>query len=578
MNDELLSSLKVASTKPVLAPEGNWPQRTQRLVGELRVLCSHWLHEPLRCSIDHFDMRLQQQAEHTGSHLDQQCYLTTRRLLLSERQAFELCFIASIDQAFVLLGTIATESTMVIPQLLTLLDPLEHELAATLDQLVARSEARSGQPLVELGFRLAALVGRPPIESDALPIGPQAMTRAFREASLVLGLPIPHELLLLQSLESSLIQGLASLHELANSHLRTDGILPCLRPFAVPRATARSNDAKNEKAPPIASPVAAISIPHNQQDGQTHPQVSSESNSLIGCAVTDQELQAALAVLQDHLIQMDEQTRIELNQPRRLREELLIQINVGRPEQAMRAILSTEQDDTLALIMRLFGQMTQQLPQTNHALLLLYDLQLSTLRVALIDHECFDQPEHPARQVLGKLTKIASDWLDTADVVTDFISRTKLRQLVERASRASPSVALYVSLQDDIEEYLARLPHKTQVAERRQIEAMQGFDRLEQARHRTIELLARRFANTAPEHRQLDHAWSDVLALTLLRHGEKSEVFGAQLAVTDQLLGLLPTGNRHKLQHEVEAGLRQTGLPNEEVIRRAKLMIDVSRP
>lgn len=584
MNDEQPSSRELTSSSLACPPDARWPPRTQQLLGELRALCGNWLHEPLRRSLEHFDMHLHRQTEHTLSHFDQQHYLATRQQLLGKRQVFEQRFIASIDQAFDQLGLPTMKSTAVIPQMLSLLEPLEHELTAALDQLVARSEARSGPQLVELGYRLAVLIAKPPLESDALPIGPQAMARAFRDACHTLGLPSVHELLLLQSLESSLIQGLAPLHELANAHLRDAGILPRLRPFGLPRAATRRDRVKNEKRSSSATPATAMgghesmAVPDNQLEGPAHPQVRGDGSlPSRGSVVTDEELQVALAALQGHLTQVDERTRIDLNQPQRLREELLIQLNVGRPAQATRASLSTRQDDTVELIVRLFGQIAQRLPQTNDALSLLCDLQLPMLRVALIDHGFFDQHEHPARKVLGKVAEIACDWLDDANGMIDRGLRAKLGQLVARAGREPPSTALYVSLQDDIAQYLAQLQHKTQLAERRQIDAMQGLERLEQARHRTAELLAKRFANTAPQCRPLDHAWSDVLALTLLRHGEQSQVFGTRLAVTDQLLGLLPAGDRHKLQHEVETGLQQIGLQNDEVIQLAQRMVDASR-
>lgn len=207
--------------------------------GELRALCGNWLHEPLRRSLDHFDRRLDGQAVGTRSHLDQQCYLATRQHLLEERQAFERGFIASIDQAFDQLGMPPIVSERGTRPTLSLLDPMEHELTAALDQLVARSEARNGPQLVELSYRLAALIAAPPLANEALPVGPQAMARAFREACHLLHLPSMHELLLLQSLESSLIQELAPLHALVNGHLRADGILPCLRPYEPPRVPWR---------------------------------------------------------------------------------------------------------------------------------------------------------------------------------------------------------------------------------------------------------------------------------------------------------------------------------------------------
>lgn len=109
MNEEQSRPQGSDGSSPACHSELRWPARTQRLLGELRVLCGNWLHEPLRCSLDHFDICLHRQGGQTRSHLDQQHYLTTRQQLLSERRAFEERFIASIDQAFDLLGMPATK-------------------------------------------------------------------------------------------------------------------------------------------------------------------------------------------------------------------------------------------------------------------------------------------------------------------------------------------------------------------------------------------------------------------------------------------------------------------------------------
>jgi hypothetical protein len=593
MNDERTDSQELNIADSAGYSETRWPARTQRLVGELRLLCGNWLHEPLRRCLDHFDMRLHRQSEQTKSHLDQQHYLTTRQHLFIERKTFDERFVASINQSFDRLGLPATKSSEAVPQTLTLtlslLDQSEHELAAALDQLVSRSEARGGSQLIELGYRLAVLIGTPPLESDALPVGPQAMARAFREASRTLGLPSVHELLLLQSLESSLIEGLTRLYELINAHLLADGILPRLRPFALPRAAARRERAKEEKPTRFAPSTAATAatdtripsaMPEERAETSGQPQAQRAGNPPVpDASITGEALQVALAALQEHLFQVDERTRFDLNRPHRLRQELLIQLNVGRPAQAARVSLSAAQDNTVELIVRLFGQIAQQLPQSSDVQSLLCDLQLPMLRVALMDHGFFEQHEHPARRVLGKIAEIARDWLDDSSGVIDRGLRIELSRLIERAGREPPSAALYLSLQHDLEQYLAELEQRTQLAERRQVDAMQGLERLEQARYRSAELLAQRFAKSSQQRLlvQLDHAWSDVLALTLLRHGEHSQIFGTRLAIADQLLGCLPIGNRSKLQDEVEAGLRQIGMQDDEVVSAARRMIDANQ-
>ena len=175
----------------------------------------------------------------------------------------------------------------------------------------------------------------------------------------------------------------------------------------------------------------------------THQRSEGDDNLPIGGnAVTPEQLQIALAALQEHLSQADERTRLDVNRPQRLREELPIQLNLGHPVPATRVSLSAAQDDTFELIVRLFSQIAQQLSQSGAAQSLLFDLQLPMLCVALTDHGFFDHLEHPARKVLGGIAEIAGDWLDAAGGAIEHSLRTKFGLLVERAGREPPSTAL----------------------------------------------------------------------------------------------------------------------------------------
>lgn len=571
MSDDL------ADPPPADLPDARWPPRSQRLLGEVRALCSNWLHQPLLRTLDHFDTHLNQQAERARSHLDQVRYQATHKLLLNERQTFDQRFIASIDRAFDRLGQPIIKPAASL-QMLSLVDPLEHELTTSLDQLVARNEARGGVQLVELGYRLAALIATAPLEGAAVPIGPHAMANAFAEASTYLGLPGEHGLLLLQSLEGSLIQGLSSLHELVNNHLQAAGILPFLRPFMLPRTTPRRERSSTATSPATTSTAGTSTTRAQDKPVEPAPEAAVAAAGKSPGVASNAELQAAIATLQEHLVQADEQHRQALRDPQRLREDLLIQLAVGRRGDGPHATLSTEQDDALEMIARLFEQMAQQLPPGSEARTVLGNLQLPMLRAALHDPLFFEQHEHPARRLLGRVAQIARDWFDDTHGETDRALRTRMGQWVERAGRDPPGNELYLGLLADIDHYLVQLQHRTQLVERRQVEAMQGLERLEQARQRCSELLAARFAPASPQrHRisMLDDAWRDVLALTLLRHGEQSEVFQTRMVITDQLLGVLPMGNRGKLEQEVMAGLAQVGQHGEPAMHMTQHLIDI---
>ncbi|HET6806845.1 MAG TPA: DUF1631 family protein [Frateuria sp.] len=551
------------------AAPAHWPAKTRRLVGEIRQICREWLPEPLRLCLADFDRALHEQAANARSHVDQQRYQATRQRLVQERRAFEQRFIDCIDRALLDLGSQPAAAKAPPARLtLSLLDPMEHEMTAALDQLVARSAARGGPLLVELSYRLAVLVGMPPLESEAMPLGPHAMARAFRDSSAALGLPAEHHLLLLQAVEGKLIQGLTPLHQVVNNHLAAAGILPRLRPFPLPRSPRpprRQRPLPAAAAPPPTSPgsPARPSGLREMLTRQRGPRPVSDHARFASAS----ELDAALAALPRRAADAQMLRRV-----RPLHEALVDQLNAGQPLEAVPILPSPDADDTLELIVRLFDTLRQQLPPAGSAHDLLDRVQLPMLRAALADEGFFEHREQPARLLLERLLEAAGDWLEGGD--SSLVP--PLEQLLGRLDREPPTAALHDELGAELERQVAQQQRKAQAAERRHVEAMQGRERLEQARQRAAELLAGLFAK-APPHAALrallEHAWTDVLALTLLRHGEQSETFARRLVITDQLLGRLPPGNLETLQADVIAGLQQIGMHGEEANEVAQRLI-----
>ena len=564
-----------------------WPMRVQRLVSELRGLCAARLEPALLDALEALDKSLYQQAERSRSHLEQQRCFDSRAVLRCQRAAFLRLVFDHLGTSFMRLGEPTGTGETAKPASLSLLDRDEHELNAALEQLVARGEAHTGPVLAELSYRLAVLVGAPPLEGEAMPAAPENLAAAVRHALPVLDVPAEHQLLLVQALERKLSAMLAPLYEAINAHLLRDGILPNLRAFAGARpANAPPAPPSMKAPPPPAEPASAPATASNEpiavletlRDLLARQRVG-EASAVTGAAATSAELEIALGALQRHLAQVTDRASRELRSAQRLREELLAHLNAGKPAGTARTALSPEQDDTVELVARLFEQLGQQLHQGPAANALLGDLQVPILRVAMADQGFFERAEHPARHLLGTLAEAANDWRDGDDIDQDLA--TQLSRLVARAQREPPSAGLYTSLLADIRHHLAQLSRKAQVTERRQVEAMQGRERLHQARARATEILATRLAENAPRgllRALLDRAWSDVLALALLRHGEESEAFAERLRLTDQLLGRLPVDDPLSLRLAVEDHLQQIGMQAEESEQVAQRLIGGPEP
>lgn len=570
----------------------SWPPRAQRLVDTIRALCTDWLHEPLRRCLTDFDTVLRQHtadaadATHTRNARSHQAVSTEQRKL------FDSNFIARIHKAFDELGMesarSAPEPKPGRPLALALLETVEHDLDGALAQLIARSETRHGPVLLELGYRMALLIGAPPLPSAAVPIGPQALADAFRQASRALDLPAPHELLLAHSLERSLMQGMQPLYELVNDHLRSDGILPNLQPFGSPQPLLSPQEgtvpiepysAPAKPRTPVAHPTA-VDLDGNILDLQTRLDEHTATPTLR--VASNAELHDALAALQRNFRELDPQLRHELRRAPMLKQELLDQLNIDHSFGADRVELSSRQLHALERSASLFEAIIVRLPSGNAmARALIEELQLPITRVALTDPTFFTQPDQAARRWLQEMVDGARYWLEPNEGQrTGHLGKLMLA-LIERAATDHPDAELYARLTAQLQRYLQPLQHVAAETERNHIQALLDFERRERVRVRADEVLSKRSANVSlnkAQHALLDEAWRDALALTILRHGENSEAFGIQLVITDQLLGRMPAGDRHKLQQGVELGLHQIGMTHSQAARLTHAALDTGAP
>jgi hypothetical protein len=596
-----------ASRRTAQFNQGRWPVRAQQLIETGYTLCVEGLYEPVRRCIAEFEKQLFALADHAHRSDEQHECFASRQRVLQGQNALVQSFMEEIGKAINELDRGAqrpaeaeAEITTSPWQTLELLDPSVQEMSMALDQLGARGDARHGRALYELGYRLAVLIGAPPLEGAALPLGPHALAKAFHQASVALELPLKHQLLLLQHFDQSVVPALGTLYATINLRWQSDGILPQLRSVPAPRhvnkrprqGTGEIGAASEAAAAPAEAPAKpqaagapedSIHVLESLRDllAQRRSGQDTGTGDAAGPAASEEELQSALGALQQHLAKVTDHASRELRSAARLREELLAQLNLGKPPGAPRTQLTSEQGDTVELVAELFEQLGQQLQQGSNARGLLGNLQLPVLRVAVADHDFFEQRDHPARKLLDTVAAAANDWLDGSDDESNRPLASKLEQLVSRANQEPPSAGLYTTLLADIEHHLALLTRKAQAAERRHVEAAQGRERLDQARHRAGELMADRFAQSPPRgllRALLDRAWSDVLALTLLRHGEDSPAFKAQLAITDQLLGRLPVPDPRQLQQEVESGLQQIGMHAEESVQVAQRLLGAGTP
>ncbi len=209
------------------------PRRSQQLIAQVLDRMVAGLRPDLAVILDQLEaaMTRRARAERDAAMLAQ--WADTRHALNGHRQEFQPAFAdalrrecqAAHDHAAPSLSTGMLGDQL---QPLMLLDEHIVDEDSTLAAVAARHASRASLPLMLLGHRFAVLLERPPLDADALPIGPQACCRALRHAANAIGLPIHARITLYGAYDNQVGAHYEACVQDANAALDEAGILPGL--------------------------------------------------------------------------------------------------------------------------------------------------------------------------------------------------------------------------------------------------------------------------------------------------------------------------------------------------------------
>ena len=582
-----------------LASRGDLSARARLLLEEQLAEFGARIEPSLRAVLSELEQQLFQLAEQARNNADQQVALEGMRDVKRNRADAVPQLLLSLERRVATLGQPATETDLARIDL-ALVDQDEFDEAIALDDIATRAELRASTPLFELGHRYAVLAAAPLIEAEALPVGPHALAQALRDAALGMGLSREHRILFYRLCDRRVFAAAEALYNGLNEHLAERGILPNLRVY-LPRRKLESDPHRkpHEKTAEAGTPptAAATALPTAPPRRATPAAELDSLRAMLGArrdalglemaeaataggrTASIEELQAALGRLQGRApgpIQLG--GRGVPRTVQHLRQDALAEMRQhsgdGLPPQ-----LAAEQRDVFDLVSLLFDRLLDETRSGGSAQQLLARMQVPLLRVALADRNFFTRRTHPARRLLNSVAETANLWLDHSDGEPDRALSDRLQRTVDRAlAEFTGDVALFERLSDELDSHVHALKRRAEIAERRQVEAAQGRDRLEQARASAAAAIAERLAGrkVSPLTRALlEQAWTDALALAILRHGESSEAFHRRLAAADELLREPPQRDNERLRVEIEDGLVQVGLHAAEATQLAQRVLDL---
>ena len=513
---------------------------------------------------------------------------------------------------------------------MALVNDLEIEETSALTDSANRAELQNSLALFLLGQRFGVLAGRPAFDVETLPVGPQALCRSIRHAIQPLELDVESRLLLFRAFDRNVMALYGRLVEAVNGELAHGGVLPTLQyvPVRARRVEQKSglslapevidhglslaglvgertargslhNRRDEGAAVPadlaqqaaellMAMATGSAAIPEQQAYGLLR-QLMASRRQLLGklnpdrgrdsreapFVVPQTQLQEALRGMQMRPVApMLGQGRSQPRNIAHLKQDMLALLRRVAPNDEAPA-LSEQDNDAIDLVAMLYDNLLREVQPNSGAAQLLSKLQVPLMRVALQDSAFFTRHEHPARQMLNTIAETGSRWLGEDD--TDGLAQ-QMHAMVDRAVRDyRGDPAVFQQVLQELMSHVQALTRKAEVAERRHVEAARGKEKLTLAREhaaRSVDALVKgqrlpRFTRT-----MLTQAWTDVMALTALRHGEESLAWKRQLQVAERLVEIArhPGGDhpdsldteRH-LQREIEEGLSKVGYQSDDV-------------
>ena len=462
---------------------------------------------------------------------------------------------------------------------LSLVDDRELEESLAVSSMVAKADGRLSSALVALNQRLSVLSGGRSTTNTNNPLGPGALTEAFREAlGELTEVNIRVRLIILKMFERYVLKALDTLYHDVNVRLVQAGVLPQLRHPNVVRRHASAGP-----APRIAGGAAEAAAIGGATDyladpaDELHSELMQRLTSLLAsrrqhvygdgglsaqggsglASLTPAELLGALTLLQGEsrplpAMPAATDTTAAIDMVQRLKDELMLQIQ--RLSGQAKAHVSGSDEDTIDLVGMLFEYILQDHTIPAPMQVLLARLQIPYLKVAILDRRMFAHATHPARKLLDQLADAAKGWSEESD--RDHRLFAKVKSVVETLLQDfDDDIGVFERQLAEFTQFAEQNRKRAELAESRATEAARGRERLQDARRRAAqEILSRISGRNLPTLLRgvLTRPWANYLVLIVLRQGVESPEFRAAVHFVDDFVATIdpPRGDAERTQYK----------------------------
>ncbi|MGE6384713.1 DUF1631 domain-containing protein [Pseudomonas sp. NPDC078416] len=538
--------LKAGADHPGSSPVARLPV----VLLQVRDRAAQQLKESLQTLFDNADDTLFEMADRAHNNAEQNIFFEAMRDLRLKRKSIERNFLDKFFEAFLRLGQYEVAEPPIPEPVsydkLALVHNDDLERTVAVDAMVVKVMSRDGIALGQLTTRLNVLIPQP-LTDETNPLGPTLLCDYFLQAGRSLGVEIKVKLIILKLFEKYALSNADQLYEEANQLLISAGVLPELKALPSRRSTDRiasvPPSSEAVRADNAAILQATESLDKSVQDvfsalqellvhvrGHLTPRPESVTDAR---PISSQDLLRLLSHLQQYVPKAEESDDFDL---RAQLEQLISRVSA---RSGKFRVVGTMDEDVINLISMLFEFILddRNLPSSLRALI--GRLQIPMLKVAVIDKSFFSRGSHPARRLLNEIASAALGWGGRDDTQRDTLY-ARIEQIVQRLLHDFvDDPAIFTELLVDFLAFTSDERRRSELLEQRTRDAEQGRALAELARQRVQQALNDRLlGKTLPQVvvRLLQEAWSKVLLLTCLKHGDQSVEWTSGLQAMDDLI------------------------------------------
>ncbi|RDJ00155.1 DUF1631 domain-containing protein [Dyella solisilvae] len=532
-------------------------ERGGALLNNVRDIAGRRLQILINGMFEHVDDALFDLAEKAENNAAQMHYFDGMREVRKRRPMVERGFLSLVSRELSDFASKYRTTTSGVPlpigtgELSLVADnELEESLAIT--SMIGKNETRLTRELFAVNQRLSVIYGGLQIEDSTNPVGPAALSQAFRQAMRELNAEMRVKLIIYKLFDRYVLASLDELYQEINAELARAGVLPQLRHEVARGGGAQRGAGAGAQDAGAAGAEGAEGGAFLQDDeGAASNELLQTLRTLFSARRTGpegatvrlpagavqlpsaNELIGALSVLQSqaainqHLpVHSGSSNALELaGEVQQLKEHLLAQIGSLRGEKPSQ--VSTIDEDTIDLVGMLFEFILEDRNLPTEMQVMLARLQIPYLKAAILDRKLFAHRQHPARRLLDNLADAAKGWSAESD--RDHRLHDKIKSIVDRLLQDfDDDLSIFERLCVELQEFQDISRRRAELAEQRVAESTRGREKLEQARRRAArEILSRIDGKNLPPliHGILSRAWANYLVLTILRQGEESSEF-----------------------------------------------------